>query len=733
MPQTSLPEAHALPGAVRRPRAWWHDWGALLVLGFGIFVVLYCLWLWQGWGGAASRVLINDTLFTLATAAGVVLAARVARSPALDQRTRRAWAIMAVALAFDLTANALWLYYEAIAGASPFPSLADLFYLAFYPTLLAGLLTLPAAHAGCAERTRFWLDVGTVMVGAGMVIWYHILYPIAAASYPHWLTSALSLAYPVADLVLLFGVLTIVLGRTRASRRRALFTLSASLGFLFAADLLFAYQTLQGAYETAGWVDAVWMVGYFLLALSAQIQHAAAARDEDGVPGAALPGPRPLSLLPYVAVALGYGLLLLVLARQWAEPLGGLFVGAVALTALVIARQVADVREKTRLLEERAAVRAAAAEAVRRSEARFRSLVQNASDAVMVVDPQTAIRYQTPSVQRLLGYAEAQLDGVALLDLVHPDDGEHARSFFAQVAQRAGPSAPVAWRLRHRSGAWLEVETIATNLLGDADVRGIVLNTRDLSERRAKELAEAAMEAKSVFLATMSHELRTPLTAILGYAELIALEAAARGYTSLVPDLERIQASGRQLLTLIGNILDLTAIETGRMELSLETFAVAPLLEDVARGVAPLVAECGNRLVAEWDADLGVMRADPTRLRQLLYNLLSNAAKFTERGVITLRAERHTIAAGEGAAEGFMVFQVSDTGLGMTAEQLRYVFLPFAQADASARRRYGGSGLGLTLCRHFCTLMGGELRAESQPGVGSTFTVRLPIAAPSEG
>ena len=219
----------------------------------------------------------------------------------------------------------------------------------------------------------------------------------------------------------------------------------------------------------------------------------------------------------------------------------------------------------------------------------------------------------------------------------------------------------------------------------------------------------------------MSHELRTPLNAIIGYSEMLAEEAAEQGWHEIVPDLQKIRTSGKQLLALISDILDLSKIEAGKMELALETFSVPSLLVDIVTTITPLLEHNGNTLTV-LDTDTGgLMHADPTRVRQCLLNLLSNACKFTEHGTITLQVRRTTEQ-----NEAWIAFCVTDTGIGMTAEQQSRLFQDFAQADVSTTRKYGGTGLGLAISRRFCHMMGGDLTVESTPGQGSAFTLLLP-------
>jgi signal transduction histidine kinase len=219
----------------------------------------------------------------------------------------------------------------------------------------------------------------------------------------------------------------------------------------------------------------------------------------------------------------------------------------------------------------------------------------------------------------------------------------------------------------------------------------------------------------------MSHELRTPLNAIIGYSEMLQEEAEDAGLDQLSPDLRRIQGAGRHLLGLINNILDLSKIEAGKEELYLEVFDVAALVREVAAVAQPLVSKNDNVLEVDYPAGPREMRADLTKLRQVLLNLLSNAAKFTQGGTITLAVR----LPGDGE-DAWWTFEVRDTGIGMTPAQVARLFEPFSQADASTTRAYGGTGLGLAISRSFCRLMGGDISVESSPGGGSVFTVTLP-------
>jgi PAS domain S-box-containing protein len=240
--------------------------------------------------------------------------------------------------------------------------------------------------------------------------------------------------------------------------------------------------------------------------------------------------------------------------------------------------------------------------------------------------------------------------------------------------------------------------------------------------RHAKEAAESASKVKSAFLANMSHELRTPLNAIIGYSEILVEDATDRGDEASIGDLQKIQGAGKHLLSLINDILDLSKIEAGRMDVYLEQVFLSRLVDEVKTIVEPMVMKNGNRLVIECPQNIGSLRTDLTKLKQSLINILSNAAKFTKQGDVILKISR--MAGADGVSR--VTFSVSDSGIGMNEEQLGRLFQAFTQADSSTTRNFGGTGLGLTITRHFCTMLGGSIDVASKPGKGSTFTIVLP-------
>jgi signal transduction histidine kinase/CheY-like chemotaxis protein len=329
------------------------------------------------------------------------------------------------------------------------------------------------------------------------------------------------------------------------------------------------------------------------------------------------------------------------------------------------------------------------------------------------------------------GIADIAVPGAAFADILRAAVGRSiielgglsAEAWIeSRLRNHAEPRGVHEFRLGRR---WVQVAERKTYDGGTVAVHTDIteLKERQAELQRAKEGAELATQVKSEFLANMSHELRTPLNAIIGYSQILQEDAQDSGESAMLPDLKKIENAGNHLLGLINSILDLSKIEAGRMEVYIETVNVAALVEDVRIMVEPLAARNANRLVIACAPDAGVISTDMTKLKQALLNLLSNASKFTDKGTVILTAARRVISGSD-----WMEFTVSDTGIGMTEAQLDGLFQAFSQADSSTTRRYGGTGLGLTITRSFARMLGGDVTVISRPGAGSTFTLTLPAS-----
>lgn len=391
------------------------------------------------------------------------------------------------------------------------------------------------------------------------------------------------------------------------------------------------------------------------------------------------------------------------------------------------------------LIRRELAVRQRAEDSAKESERFIRLLLDSTGEGIYGIDPAGNCSFINAAGARLLGYPADDLIGRNMHFVAHhrhadgtPYPESECPIYKSSRSRQRGARVDdeVFWR---KEGNSFPVEYSSFPMRNDGVTLGAVVVFSDVSARKqaeeelrqAKEAAESASLAKSTFLANMSHELRTPLNAVILYSELLQEESSDRGLDEFLPDLEKIRTAGRHLLGLINSILDLSKIEAGKMDLYSERFAIPDLLRDVVATVQPMFGKKHNSLVVDQSDSLGTMFADLTKVRQILFNLLSNAAKFTENGTVTLH-----VAPTERDALPGVEFRVVDTGIGMSREQMDRLFQPFTQADASTTRKYGGTGLGLTIVSQFCDMMGGSLNVESEPGRGTTFCIWLPAAPP---
>ena len=388
---------------------------------------------------------------------------------------------------------------------------------------------------------------------------------------------------------------------------------------------------------------------------------------------------------------------------------------------------------------------------LRQSRRQTENTLESITDAFISIDTQERITYLNTHATAVLEKNPSKLLNKDFWTVFPPELAANHRELYQDAVAKRTVTTFITYY--EPADVWLEVRIYPS-------MEGLSLFLHDISDRKqaedelqrlnqeldqrvksrtsqltdsmkaaelARSKAEEANRTKSEFLANMSHELRTPLNAIIGYSEMLEEDAEDMGQDDFIPDIVKIQSAGRHLLELINGVLDLSKIEAGQMELHLETIDIQQTLQEVAATVQPMLEKGGNTLVLNCPDDIGSMVTDTTKLRQSLLNLLSNASKFTDRGEVRITVEKaDNVAITPTARANRVRFHVQDTGIGMTPEQLKKVFEAFTQADASTTRKYGGTGLGLTITKRFTEMMGGEVGVTSELGRGSTFTIELP-------
>ena len=613
----------------------------------------------------------------------------------------KGWYLLAGGLAMFSAADAMWFFYDFVLREEvPDVSVVDVVYLSAYPLLAWGLLSL--ARAGHSGRSWGLLLEGGIFGMATFAIgWAFLVEP--ALGDAEGLAGWVYVAYPVADVVLLGVLAGTAFGAIARGRTWSYGLLVAAVVTQLFGDIVYAFIPDDG-YQTGHWVDLTWLLSYGLLAIAAldpSMQRLTSAADH------ALRrfGPARLVVVALAAIA-GPSALMLRHAPGIRELV---FVAIITgMAALVLGRFLALVRE-----------REAAEVSLGWSEARLQQLVRSSTDVIAILDAGGHLVYANPAADRYL-HPSSEAD---LRSLIHPDDRPRIAEQMAAAGAWPEGEHRDQFRLRDLEGSWRDVESIWRNLLDDPAVNGIVVNLRDVSER--KRLEEEALDQareksrmKSAFLANMSHEIRTPMNGVLGMAGLLLdtdLDPTQRDYAGMLAE------SAESMVDIINDILDFSKIEAGKLDIEQREFDLRPLLEGVLGTFALRACERGLELVGDFAADLpAVVRGDRLRVRQVLSNLVVNALKFTTDGDVIVRAW----------ADGRSLhFAVEDTGIGIHPADCARLFEPFEQADASTTRIYGGSGLGLAICTQLVDLMGGEIGVTSQLGRGSTFWFTVPYEA----
>jgi PAS domain S-box-containing protein len=650
---------------------------------FGVYTALVIVWIAAGTGGSDVRSLAIGLSHTPLEAGGVAAAWWASRRSG-DPLTARAWRLTSLALAFWLAGDLLLAFFQFLETDEPVPSLADVAYLAFYPCLAAGLLSFPGAPRDWSERRNLGLDALIALIGGTMVIWYLVVGP-AVRSDEGFLAVVLSVAYPVGDLVLLSGLAILVLRHPPS--HAALRILLAGVALVVVADIGYTRLSLTDRYDRGDWPDLGWLLAEYLFLLAARTQLKVRSGEPDRLPDRF---PQPISQLPYAAVAVGYGLLLAVGWQERRYRLNGLLIGAVALTVVVLIRQVCVVRENRRLAGR---------------ESRLAAIVESSDDSVIASTLDGTILDWNPGAERMYGYTAEDVAGFHLGLLCLPERTGELCEALARVARGEGHRYETV-RVR-KDGSLIDVSSTLSPI---RDASGTVVGAsgidRDITDHKRLDVL------KDEFIANAAHELRTPLATLTVLGEILASHLQAMTPEQVSRSLAALERQGRRANILIANLLDLSQLQGGRMQLTIEPLNLLWTVKGALEAAPPPDT---TKVDIAVPADLEVM-ADAIRLEQIVTNLLTNAYRYGGDHV-TFDAHRDG---------GAVIVTVTDNGTGVPPELVPRLFEPFTR-DLGANS-HGGSGIGLALCRRLAEALDGGICYEPAQPHGSSFRVHLPCA-----
>ncbi|MCX6673866.1 MAG: ATP-binding protein, partial [Methanothrix sp.] len=710
---------------------------ALMLAAIIVIVYLALLILFRN--DPVFRVTLNDLLFPVfngLAAFGLLYAAF--RSEIYGRRARLAWTFLFVGqLSFTL-GDITWAVLELGLHQEPIASVADGFYLMFYPFVAIGILLLPTVPLTRKENLKLLLDTGIVMISAVLVFWAFLIGPTVAANKEDTLVLAISLAYPVMDLILFFALLQLLFRRLRSTEQRPLLLLAVGIVIGIVTDVVYLMQTLQETYATGNFLDLGWLVSYVFIGLAGVLQADICKLDPNS-PSNEIESRREqfagLTYFPYICAVAAY--LMLIWSRySLPDSFSAFSWGIGIIIGLVILRQIVALDENVHLYKAAQMEideRKRAEKLLRQSEERYREVFEAAPDVIFTISSKDAmITSLNPAFEKFSGWYAAEWLGKSFMKIIHPEDLPIALEMFSDTLE-GKKSRTHELRCLSKSGEYLTAEIIGVPQIESGKIVGKLGFARNITERkqaevelqRAKEAAEASTKAKSEFLANMSHEIRTPMNAVIGMTGL-RLEAdlaqEQRDY------LETIRSSGNTLLALINDILDFSKIEGGKLELECRPFDLRNVVEDSLDLVAANSAEKGLEVVCIFENNVpDIVMGDVTRIRQILVNLLGNAVKFTEKGEVVLAIS--SLPLEHGKIE--LNFAIRDTGIGISKDQMDRLFRSFSQVDSSTTRHYGGTGLGLAISKRLTEMMGGRIWAKSEPGKGSTFQFTIIAKSPA--
>jgi PAS domain S-box-containing protein len=667
------------------------------VIALGIYLLVYLSW--QSFHWLPGRQELGQAFLIPADMAALCSTLLAARRCQGSRRLRSFWLWMSAAMAAEMIADILLLKYNIQYDEPPFPSIADALFLSFFVLLFLALLRVPVAPLTRAKRLQIMLDGAIIVLGGGAVVWYFLLGPTAKVGGPSTLATAVSLAYPVGDLILLAGLTALLLRRSPPTLKGALLLIAAAVLTSIVADVVYGYGVLHDTYKSGDPIDTFYVLAFLLFALAGISQEPVRAEDPVALPGAwSQPTPR-ASWLPYITAPIGFGLLIGVESKKPFFPDLSLVLILTLIGGLVAARQYLSLRELARTERAR-----------RDSERRSRAIFENAGVGITVSDLEGPVIIDVnQTFSKMVGYTPEELRGGDFSALTHPDELEAYQSLNIDTID--GFQREIRFLRRDGTALW---GSLTLSLLRDeAGIpRHVIGVLQDITTRKEAE------HTKDEFISVVGHELRTPLTSIRGSLGLLEGGIFGELPEEAASMVQLAVSNTDRLVRLINDILDIERMDAGRTELELAPIKASELIANAVQIVQMTATEAQVTLTPEI-LDDPILFVDGDTIVQVLVNLLGNAIKFSPRwSTVTI-----TVALENRGA----LISVSDTGRGIPADRLETIFERFRQVDSSDAREMGGSGLGLAIARGIVEHHGGEIAVESEIGRGSTFHFTLPL------
>jgi PAS domain S-box-containing protein len=668
------------------------------IIGLAVYLLVYLSWQVFHW--LPGKQQLGQAFLIPADMTALWATWLAARRCEGSLELRSFWRMMSVAMAAETIADILLLRNDISYDIPPFPTIADAFFLSFFVLFFLALLRVPVARVTLVKRLRIMLDGATIVLGGGAIVWYFVLGPTVKTGGQSTLAMAVSLAYPIGDLILLAGLAAVLLRRSPPTLKTPLLLIAVGVIVSITADIIYGNGVLNDTYTGGDPIDTLYVLEFMAFALAGIAQRPIRSGEpQTSADEWTQPIPR-ANWLPYITAPIGFGLLISV---EWGEPFFpevGLILILAVIGGLVAARQYLALREL------------AAAEAARHaSERRAHAIFDNAGVGITVNDLEGPVIIDVnQTFAEMVGYSPEELRGGGFSALTHPDELEAFRSLTPKTID--GFQREI--RFLHRDGTALWGNLTLSLLRDETDIpRQVIGVLQDITRRKEAE------QVKDEFISVVGHELRTPLTSIRGSLGLleggvfgVLPEEATNMVALAVTNTDR-------LVRLINDILDIERMDAGRMELQLAPVRTSEIINNAMQVLQMTATQARVTLAADVQEDLTV-NVDADSIVQVLVNLLGNAVKFSPRwSTVTI-----TVTYKDARA----LFSIKDTGRGIPDDRLETIFERFRQVDSSDAREMGGSGLGLAIARNIVEHHGGHMSVESEVGQGSTFYFTLPLA-----